>query len=124
MNQNKSYQQSADPRVLLFSHRNIFQPWVWRCPFQEFEKIIQGVDSVELMAPKATPRYQNRRRVALKLGEFVDIPMNPGVAESSITRDYDMFFTICERASDLLHLQALKGWRDHCKTTVCWLPEF
>ena len=35
-----------------------------------------------------------------------------------------MFLTVCEKPSELLHLKAVKGWRDHCKTTVCWLPEF
>jgi hypothetical protein len=116
--------QYSDPRVLLFSHRNIVPPWVWRCPFQELERIVQEVDSVDLIAPKATTWYANQRRVALKLGEFVNIPINPGVSESTVARDYDMFFTVCERASELLHLKALKGWRDRCNTTVCWLPEF
>lgn len=124
MNPNNSHQQSAEPRILLFSHRNIFEPQVWRCPFQEFEKVIQEVDSVELVAPQRKTWYVNGKRVALRVGEFVNFPINPGVSKFNLGRDYDMFFTICDGASDLLHLKALKGWRDRCKTTVCWLPEF
>jgi Glycosyl transferases group 1 len=123
MNPNSSHQQIAEPRILMFSHRNIFEHLVWRCPFQEFERIIQEVDSVELVAPNAKTWYRNGKRVALRLGEFANIPLNPGVSSINVDRDYDMFFTICDGASDLLHLKALKGWRDRCKTTVCWLVE-
>ncbi len=124
MNLNSSHQQNPDPRILLFSHRNIFEQLVWRCPFQEFQRIIQKIDSVDLIAPNAKTWYPNGKRVALRLGEFVNIPLNPGVSTVNIDRDYEMFFTVCDGASDLLHLQAVKGWRDHCKTSVCWLPEF
>ncbi|MFY9560029.1 MAG: glycosyltransferase [Terriglobales bacterium] len=124
MNPNSSHQQNPDPRILLFSHRNIVEQLVWRCPFREFEKIIQEVDSVDLVAPSARTWYGNGKRAALRLGELANIPINPGVSKVNLDRDYDMFFTICDGASDLLHLKALKGWRDRCKTTVCWLPEF
>lgn len=124
MNANSSHGQNGEPRILLFSHRNIFEQLAWRCPFQEFERIIQEVDSVELVAPNAKTWYRNGKRVALRLGEFVNIPLNPGVAKTNLGRDYDMFFTVCDGASDLLHLKALKGWRDRCRTTVCWLAEF
>jgi len=58
------------------------------------------------------------------LGKLVNVPLNPGVPSIEVDRDYDMFFTICSGVSDLLHLAALKGWRERCKTTVCWLVEF
>src|SRR5208283_2455786 len=124
MNPNSTHQESPEPRILLFSQRNIFEPLVWRCHFQEFERIIQEVDSVELVAPGAKTWYPNGKRVALRLGEFVNIPLNPGVSSFNLGRDYDMFFTVCFGASDLLHLKALKGWRDRCKTSVCWITEF
>jgi hypothetical protein len=124
MNSNRDKIRNADSRILLFSHRNIFEPQVWRCSFQEFEKVIQEVDSVDLIAPNAKRWYWQGKRAALRLGEFVNIPLNPGVSTATVDRDYEMFFTICDGASDLLHLKALKGWRDRCKKTVCWLPEF
>jgi len=60
----------------------------------------------------------------MRLGKLVNIPLNPGIPSIKLERDYDLFFTICSGASDLLHLTALKGWRDRCKTTVCWFVEF
>lgn len=120
----KRHPEDPDSRILLFSHRNIFEQVVWRCPFQEFQRIIQEVDSVDVVAPTAKTWYQNGKRVALRLGEFVNVPLNPGVSTVHVDRDYKTFFTICDGASDLLHLQSLKGWRERCKTKVCWLPEF
>ncbi len=104
-----SSHQETEPRILLFSHRNIFEPLVWRCHFQEFERIIEEVDSVDLVAPQAKTWYVNGKRVALRLGEFANIPLNPGVSTINLDRDYDLFFTVCFGASDLLHLTALKG---------------
>jgi len=113
-----------EPRILLFSHRNIYDHLVWRCPFREFERILQEVDSVDVLAPEPTNWYPYGRRVAMRLGEFVNIPLNPGIPEIKVEREYDLFITVCEKGSELLHLKSLKGLRDKCKTTVCWLPEF
>jgi len=124
MNSNRKPDQLEKPRILLFSHRNIYEPVVWRCSFQEFERILQEIDSVEVLEPKPTNWYRHGRRVAARLGEFVSLPLNPGIPTIEVDREYDMFFTVCERVSELLHLQAVKGLRDHCKKTVCWVMEF
>src|SRR5690242_18621190 len=124
MNLNGELSQSENSRVLLFSNRNIYEPLVWRCPFQEFERILQEVDSVDLLAPKPTNWYPHGRRVAMRLGEFVNVPLNPGLPPITVDRDYDLFITVPERVGELLHLQSLKGWKDRCKKTICWLPEF
>ena len=124
MNSDNNRQQSASPRILLFSHENICEQMVWRCPSFEFQKIIQEIDSVKLLAPGANSWYRSGKRAAMRIGKLVKIPLNPGVPRVRVGGDYDMFFTICSGASDLLHLAALKGWREQCKTTVCWLVEF
>jgi hypothetical protein len=116
--------QPEDPRVLLFSNRNLYDHLVWRCPFREFERILGDIDAVDVLAPKPGKWYQQGRRVAMKLGEYAPIPINPGVPETKIDREYDLFITVPERVSELLHMKSLKGVRDKCKKTVCWLPEF
>jgi Glycosyl transferases group 1 len=111
-------------RILLLSHRNIYDHLVWRCPFREFERILQEIDSVDVLAPSPSHWYPFGRRVAMRLGEFTNLPINPGIPAIRVQREYDMFITVCERVSELLHMKSLKGLRDKCKTTVCWLPEF
>jgi hypothetical protein len=124
MNDRRRETQPGRPRILLFSQRNIYEPSVWRCSFREFERILQEVDSVDVLAPKPTNWYGQGRRVAMRLGEFVNLPINPGIQPIKLEREYDLFVTVCEKMLDLLHLKAVKGLREKCKTTACWVFEF
>lgn len=112
------------PRVLLLSHRNVFKQEAWRCSFFEFESILQEIDGVQVVAPRATRWYPLRKRVALRMGEQFRTPLNPGIVPVRLRQEYDVFVTICEKPSELLNVQAVQGWRDCCGVSVCWLPEF
>lgn len=124
MDSSSTQEQQHRSRILLFSNRNIFDPLVWRCSFQEFEKLIEECDDVDVLAPKPTRWYPKGRRLAARVGEFAPLPINPGIPRITIDRDYDMFFTICERVSELLHLQAIRGMKDRCKKSICFIMEF
>jgi hypothetical protein len=121
-NDNNHGRQSS--RILMFSQRNIHEQDVWRCSFHEFEGIIQDIDSVDLVAPKPHKWYKNGKRTALRLGQYLTTPLNPGIAQVKPDKYYDLFFAVCEKPSELLNLTAVKGWKDHCKTSICWLTEF
>src|SRR5690348_7821512 len=103
MNRHSSNWKNGQPRILLFSHGNIYEKLVWRCASREFQRIIEEIDAVEVIAPRANSWYRNGKRFALRLGEFVSVPVNPGVSEVTVDRDYDLFFTMCDGPSDLLH---------------------
>lgn len=117
-------QESREPRVLMLSHRNIYEQEVWRCAFREFEHLIQELDTVDFIAPGSRGWYGNGKRIALRLGEHFSTPFNPGVTPVKLERDYDLFFVVCEKPSELLHITAVDGWKERCKTSICWLPEF
>ena len=112
------------PRVLLLSHRNVYKQEAWRCSFFEFERILQEIDDVEVVAPRPTSSHPLRKRVALRAGEHLRTPLNPGVVPVRLTQKYDLFITVCEKPSELLHVPSVQGWRDHCGLSMCWLPEF
>ncbi|NJO32169.1 MAG: hypothetical protein HC869_02655 [Rhodospirillales bacterium] len=112
------------PRVLMFSQRNIYEREVWRCSIREFEDVVQSLDSVELTAPSPARWYQTGKRAALRLGERVRRPINPGIPKKVLDKDYDIFFAVCEKPSELLNVNAVRGWKDRCKTSFCWLTEF
>lgn len=115
---------ASSPRVLLFSHRNIYRPEVWRCAFNEFEHLVQDFDDVEVLAPTPSRWYQQGRRVAMRLGEHVSFPFNPGVTPTKLSRDYDLFLACIERPSELLNLASIGDWKKRCRRSVCWLVEF
>jgi hypothetical protein len=107
----------------MFSQRNICEIEVWRSTVREYEEIIREIDSVELLAPKPGRWFKYRKRVALRLGKDSDIVLNPGIPKIQLDRSYDLFFAVCEKPSELLNVNAVEGWRDRCKTSVCLLTE-
>lgn len=124
MNDLQSKISSGPARVLMFSQRNIYKPEAWRCSFAEFEKIVQQIDSVDMLAPKPGKYFQLRRNNAQRIGKFLTIVLNPGIPRMSLDQEYDLFLAVCEKPSELLIVDVLKGWKEKCRTSVCWLPEF
>jgi hypothetical protein len=49
---------------------------------------------------------------------------NPGLERVRITQEYDLFVAVCQNYWDLLSINAIDGWKDRCRTSVCWLDEF
>lgn len=116
---------SGAARVLMFSQRNIYEPEVWRCSFNEFERIVQKIDSVEVLAPIPNKRwFYQRRSHAMRMGKISSIPVNPGIPKLKLDKYYDLFIAVCEKPSELLNVNVVEGWRDCCKTSICWLTEF
>lgn len=109
--------------MLLFSHRHVVNNLFARCLIYEFEDIIQRIDSVEVVAPRPGRWFKYGTRLAQRLAADSPISMNPGIPETTVDGEYDLFFTICEFARDLLSLNALKGWKEKCRTSVCWIDE-
>src|SRR5262249_49847774 len=48
---------------------------------------------------------------------------NPGIRRFGLTKDYELFVAVCQNYWDLLYLNAIDGWKDHCKTSVCLVDE-
>lgn len=114
---------SGPARVLLFSQRNIYKPEAWRCTFDEFERLLRRIDSVDVLAARPGKFFELRRNHAQRVGKFLPIVLNPGLPRLRLDREYDLFLAVCEKPSELLIVDALKGWKEKCRTSVCWLPE-
>jgi len=120
----KADRAAVPARVLLMSERNIYEQEVWRCSFKEFEDLLPALDAVDVIAPHPRSWYKTGKRVALRAGKHVATPLNPGIPPITLDRDYDLFFTVCEKPSELLNVNAVNGWKTRCRTSVCWLTEF
>lgn len=111
----------SNPRVLLFSQRNIFKA-LFRSSLYEFENVISEVDSVDVLAPKA-----NLSTLRHKLSRFVafhaPVALNPGVPKTPVTKQYDVFLAICGAPQDLLLVNAVSDFRKVCKTSICLMDE-
>jgi hypothetical protein len=115
-----------NPRVLMLSHRNIVNTIFARCLWFEFEDVVTQIDAVEILTPRRSKRvrsFDRRYRIAAKTARYLPVALNPGVPVTTVENDYDLFFTVCAFPTDLLYVNALKGWRRRCKTAVCWIDE-
>ncbi len=113
-----------EARVLLLSHRNLYEPEVWRGPCRELEEVIAEVDAVDVVAPRQGKWHRQRKRNAQRIGRYTPIGLNPGIEKVSLEKDYALFFTVCEKPSELLNLNAIKGWRKRSRMAICWMTEF
>lgn len=114
----------GDGRILVLSHRNLYEPKAWRGPWRELEAVLPEIEAVDVIAPRQGTWYRQLNRVAQRIGTYTPIGLNPGVETVSLKKDYDLFFTICERTSELLHVNAIKGWRERSRMAICWMAEF
>src|SRR6266481_4768118 len=117
--------QPGEPRVLIFSLRNIFPKALFRCPLYEFEDTICEIDSAELLAPQLDP-YSMRSTFAMRLAYHAPVTLNPGIRRISPKTHYDMFFAVCGGLAspyDLLMINAVSHVRDMCRTSVCLVDE-
>jgi len=121
--QNPNSGVSTDPRICVFSQRNLGK-LVSRCGHYEFEDVIAEVDDVEVLAPEPYRSYVIGEKLANRLARHVSIAsLNPGVKKLRLNKSYDLFFAIFEFTRDLFSLNAVKDWKQRCRTSVCWVDD-
>jgi hypothetical protein len=114
---------SVSPRVCLFSQRHL-QRLVSRCAEYEFEDLICEIDDAELLTPEPRWWFHFGQKVANRLARHISVTfVNPGVRKLCLNKSYDLFVVICQFPRDLLSLNAVEGWRQRCRTSICWLAE-
>src|SRR5258705_1599938 len=116
------------PRVLVPSARD-FTRRAFQCGLYEAQDVLCEVDDVELLRlhPRPGPAFPLRERWQRRL-LYRDVSRklvfaNPGLERVRLTQDYDLFVAVCANYWDLLYLNAIEGWKDRCRVSVCWLDE-
>jgi len=113
-------------RVLMPTWRRFSAP-AFRGGLFEAQDVFTEIDEVDLLCIEAGPTWQSRERW---LRQFLwrDISrrliyVNPGLQPVSLQQDYELLVVLCQQWYELLYLNAVQGWRDRCKTAICWLDE-
>ena len=114
---------SRQPRVLLFSQRNLKKDVLFRCPHYEFEDIICEMDCVDMVAPRPGKWFDQRWALANFLSWHSPLIVDAGVARQEVPRTYELLFTICGSPVDLLALNALGDWKSVAKRSICLIDE-
>lgn len=117
-----SIRSQSNPRILVFSLRNVFSKALFRCAHFEFENTVSQIDSVELLAP-ALDASGLRNNLAMRVAFHMPVALNPGIKKASPTQKYDLFLAVCGSARDLLMVNAVSNWREACRKSICLIDE-
>ncbi len=116
--------QSPNPRTLIVSQR-LVMPSISRCLIYEFEDLVHGIDSVDIVA---LPTSLAPSRWRYKLGRAIDQTIGARGAKGSsrrpyVDRDYELLFLACESVPDLAHMGDLRRWLASSRISVCYVQE-
>jgi len=100
----------------------------FRAGFYEGQDVLAECDDVDFVELEPIPSYELRLRVMTRLA-YHDatrrvITFNPGLRRVRLTRDYELLLHVCSWWTDVWNINAIDGWKDRCRTTICWLDEF
>lgn len=114
------------PRICMPSGR-LFKKKAFLSGHYEAQDVLQEVDDVDLICLEPLPSYQFKERWQRRL-LFHDfsrrlIYQNPGLRKVRLTQEYDLFLAVCQYTHDFVHINAIEGWEDKCKVSVCWIDE-
>lgn len=114
------------PRICMPTARN-FTKRLFQCGFYEAQDLLREMADVDLieLEPSSGFRFREswQRRLLYRDISKTLIYANPGLRKVRLTGQYDLFVSHCQTYWDLLYVNAIDGWKDHCKTSVCWIDE-
>jgi hypothetical protein len=130
---NKEMQQSNNFHQLKPQSRICMPTWrgfkkvVFQGGLYEAQDILVEVDSVDLLHLEPARGMEFREKIQRKL-IWKDISkrvasLNPGLKSIKLKKEYELFILVCQNWWDLLYVNAIEGWKEKCKTTVCWIDE-
>ena len=114
------------PRICMPSGR-LFKKKAFLAGHYEAQDVLGEIDDIDLICLEPGPGYSVRESWQRRL-LFHDfsrrlIFQNPGLKKVRLTKDYDVFLAFCQYNHDFLHINAIEGWKDRCKISVCWIDE-
>lgn len=113
-------------RICLPSARN-FKKETFLCGNYEAQDVLVDTDDVDLICLEAGRAYKVKDRWQRRL-IFRDVSrriifVNPGLRNVTLNAEYDLFLVRCQTEKDLPDINAIKQWKNSCKTKVCWIDE-
>lgn len=115
---------SGPARVCIISQRQIERAPV-RCTIYEYERVIQEVDGVDLLAPVPTAAARPAMRVISRAAGTLPAltRLNPGLRPVRLDRPYELVIIHVMYPRDLLSLAAVRHLREMGRRVVCIIEE-
>lgn len=99
----------------------------FRAGLYEAQDVLVDCDDVDLIQLRPTRGFASRsawmKQLVAHDWSRKLISFNPGLQPVRLTKQYDLFVLVCSWWPDVWYANAVQGWRDHCRTSVCYLDE-
>jgi len=113
-------------RICMLTGRN-YALNAFRCAFYEAQDVLCDVDEVDLICLQPRRAYDIRYPLQKHLiwRDFTGraVSFNMVFEPVRLSGEYDLFIAYLPLTQDLIQLSAIRGWRDHCKRSICWIDE-
>jgi spore maturation protein CgeB len=115
------------PRICMPTFSS-FAGQAFRMGMREAQDVLAECDNVEFIHLEADNGFAFKERwlvplvyrdVSNKLASW----LNPGLKPVELKKEYDLFILVCPRWRDVWYANAIEGWKDRCKTSICWIDE-
>lgn len=126
------YQRTVEPRAagrarICVPTSRLFSRMAFQCGHLEAQDVLADCDDVDLLYLQSEPGFPRKQRWLRRL-MYHDYSKrlafsNPGVKRVRLTQEYDVLVVMCQTYWDFLYVNAIDGWKDHCKTSICWIDE-
>lgn len=104
-----------------------FARQVFRTALYEARDVLASCDDVDVIPLQPSGAFRATQTALPRLVQRdisrTLVSLNPGLRPVRLTRDYDLFLVHCNFLEDVWYANAIRGWQDHCKTSVCWIDE-
>jgi hypothetical protein len=121
------FMSGKKPRIGMLTARG-FSREAFMAGTYDAQDILLDIDDAELIHPKPRRGFEFRKRTHARLvwHDFTKslVFANLAFEPVRLTKEYDLLVVYLLNDIDhLFHLSAVQGWKNHCKTSVCWIDE-
>ncbi|MEM0913173.1 MAG: glycosyltransferase [Planctomycetota bacterium] len=116
--------KTGQARTLLYSILRD-RPPVSNAWIAEFERVVRAIEPCDVLRPgrdTLTPG-KTAAMLAKRLTGF-DLGDRSKPRPAKVDRDYELMFVACQSPADLWTLRSVEGWRERCRTKVCYISDF
>jgi hypothetical protein len=104
-----------------------FSRKAFQCGHLEAQDVLAGCGEVDLIGLETEPSFSWKQPWIRRL-MYRDVSRrlafaNPGLKRIRLTTTYDVLIVMCQTYWDFLYVNAIDDWKNHCRTSVCWIDE-
>ena len=124
---NSAVDTAKSPRILVVSVRG-YRFQAANCCIYELEDLLLDLESAQLYTPVPERQFELARKIYrgtkyISGSDKIASSVAPFQPELVLEEEYDLLFAVLDNPWQFHHLESIKGWREKCRHTACFITE-